>query len=429
LGARVRAILPDAQSPDTNAEEDAEASTDADGTFRLEGLGDETYRLSVDQVSAPLLAHSQPASGGAENVTIVLRRGNALTLTVVDWNDRPVPGARVEILIHEQTGPQSWRYHGARTSETDHEGKVRDFTFNPEHRLQIALEPPADRDDLMRVPQTPWDRDQTRLVLPRGYLVTGVVRDDKGEPTGRLREGDSRGISIRVRPTGAPEFGVESDMMRLDGLREDGHFTVRVPYGTAKIGAGPAGEQEGVRIAWVDVSPESPTAELRLPQTAKRVTVRALGVKKGRSLAVRQEGEGGASPIWEKFVEDGRAEFPQLLPGTYTVWIPAEGDDPLLGFAEGVKVGDADPSVDLVKGAPIRVRVKLPAGAGPVDVHVIGPLGIPWPALQESPGVYLTGTLPPGKSWTVKAKARGPNAYLRASAEALAGAEIELEPK
>ena len=430
-GARVRAVLADTPSYHAESDAEAEASSVADGTFRLEGLGDAQYRLSADEVPDPLFAESVAAAGGAENVTIALRRGNSVALTIVDWNDRPVPGATVEILLIERTSDGSWSVRGHRTDlETDHAGKIRDLTLDPKLDLHLSVQPPSDRDDLMSLPEGTWDRSKTRVVLGRAYRVTGTVRDEKGNPTASLSEGEPnrRGLSIRVRPSGASEFTVRSDALHEDGLHADGRFSLRVPYGPAKLAAVPWSEGGEIRIVWADVSPENPTADLRMPTTAKAVTVRAPAAKKGRDIAVQLEGDPGASAIWGKFGEDGRAELPRLLPGTYTIWIPAEGDD-LLAYVEGVKLGEAEPTVEFVHGAPIRVRAKVPADAGPLDVHVMGPLGMPWPARQDELGVFVTGVLPPGKTWTVKAKARGPTSYLRASAEAKAGDEIELEPK
>src|SRR5207253_961064 len=69
--------------------------TDADGAFRVGGLGADDVSLLAQ--APPEFAPTEPvrSRGGAIGVEIVLRQGAAAVVTVLDWQGKPVAGASV----------------------------------------------------------------------------------------------------------------------------------------------------------------------------------------------------------------------------------------------------------------------------------------------------------------------------------------------
>jgi hypothetical protein len=63
-----------------------------------------------------------------------------------------------------------------------------------------------------------------------------------------------------------------------------------------------------------------------------------------------------------------------------------------------------------------------------IQLDATGPLGLPIPARSLDGRTYEIRGLPPGR-WKVTCKVRAPTAWLRATVEAEAGTEVELEPK
>jgi hypothetical protein len=96
------------------------------------------------------------------------------TLTVVDWRDEPVADACVLVLRRDRYGA-TVVFRGS----TDAGGKV---TVPPQEGgpIDISVLPPPSRSDVCCKAQIPWTSE--RIALPRGFVISGSVRNAAGEP-------------------------------------------------------------------------------------------------------------------------------------------------------------------------------------------------------------------------------------------------------
>ncbi len=413
----------------------AAATSGADGAFRIEGLGRGKQTVEVLRVADPFVPPPpSEIEAGSTDARIVVHKGVALDVPVVDWNGAPLVGARVHVVWNRPEGQGSWQEVPIVDSRTDAKGAFRLPPRDPGQPLKLSVEAPDDRDDVARVEDEQWHPKAGEPIrAARGYVVSGVVRDGLGRPV--------RASIIRreTRESGNEVRGMSwTSELDVGASEADGTFRLRgVPYGPAPLRAVPVGGDWGSarESAWVEATPEHSSVDL--VAFAKvvgegSVTVRVAGAKTGRTgtLVLESAAVGEARSLGLRFDDEGVAVTQGVLAGKYSVWIPAYGDDDRrICFRTGVAVEGGDLTLDLTEGQPVKFKVVLPEKAEVESVEVIGPLGFAIEADDAGDGHYVVKALPPG-TWKVKVRAYLGRKALAAEADAEAGGpEVTVAPK
>lgn len=225
----------------------SEARADATGAFVLGQLGAEEYVLRgarTKEASALPLAN---AKGGDRDVRLALPKTTTVSLTVVDYQDRPVAGASVGVWRSTEGGGASLAWE-----HTDGQGNVRIEGVEAVGPLRLEARGPSDRPDLSELRLRAWTPADGRIEIPRGYVVTGTVRDAEGKP---------------VRAT----VLLHTPVQRSERQNEpDGTFRLeRLPYGPVTLEALPPDSSSedmspSESPTGVEVTPERPLVDLVL---------------------------------------------------------------------------------------------------------------------------------------------------------------------
>lgn len=168
----------------------AEAVTDSNGEFRLRSFpinGGHALQARARGYVASRAVLSMGRSGSTEKLEIVLRRPAAeLSFTVVDSEGTPLPQAIVvvgeqdDVLVRRDDGRTSVGAFGV-ALRTDERGEVTVGCL-PAGPIEVRIRDRA---------HVPWkrefvlaegDRRHHRVTLSKGYRLTGLVRDQAGDP-------------------------------------------------------------------------------------------------------------------------------------------------------------------------------------------------------------------------------------------------------
>jgi hypothetical protein len=404
-------------------EADAQAVTGSDGSFRLRSLASEPYTVDAGRVPPGLVPPPAiTANGGAKDVRIVLSKAAEVLLTILDWSDRPLEGAKVVVQTEHSRGPGLHMLVDAFLDVSGADGRVVVRGIDPSRKFRLQIEPPLSRNDL--VPMDEHERTLVageRIVLARGYGAAVRVLDE-----------NDRGVVATLWHVGGTwEMGEVWEKSVGTSAHDGTAFLRGLPYGPVTLAASAGTTGLGDKGERVTVTPESPKATLRLAGEPRVLRFHVDGISKQRRGSLTRELADGRRGAALDFVvsQDGTVEVSGSRPGRYTVWIPTIGGDDSCVFAEDVEMGtSAAPTLKAARSRPIRIRLRVPDGSNVTQFDAVGPLGRPHPALDMGDGSHEIRGLPPGK-WKVTCKVRAPTAWLRASVEAEAGTEIELEPK
>jgi hypothetical protein len=427
-GVAVRALNPDDGDPQAGRfeidREGGSGRSQADGAFRIGGLGEGVYELSSRAWGNWLESAPVPVPSGAVDVALVVRRGLHVTVQVQDPDGRPLDSARVGAVaadgrtasdLTEVDAPS-----GARATRGG--GGVRIGPLDPSSPLALWVVPPKDRHDLVRRVIVPWTPSDTTVQLERGRLLTGIVRDPGGRPVPYAR---------------AEWRTADGDWVGIDA-RRDARFALRgLPLGTVRVRArhrpapvwgsaendaganGPVGPEVDVDPARTDVTlvvDAGVPLDVRLPYPFADFTTIWLLLQVGDRFV----------PIEWRWMADGKWTFRGLdAAGTYAVYARTqEGRD--VAWRANLRPGPGPVTLDRVVGMAIHVRVLAPPGAKPdvtVAVH-----GIPLPGERTSDGRWVVHHLLDG-TWPVTATADVDGAKWTARADVPAGTSVELELK
>lgn len=191
--------------PETEITLPVEAKTDARGAFLLSGLGELTYVLEATSASPPARGVAVSA-GGASGVTIVLREGVNVGVAVEDAEGNPIAGAGALTM---RLGPTPLRER-PQVARTDERGVARLSQLDPDATYLLAVEPP-DGQGLLPASRDLWRPADSVITLERSRSITGIVRDESGEPV-----------------PGAHVFARSSDRELVSGTTvHDGTFVLR----------------------------------------------------------------------------------------------------------------------------------------------------------------------------------------------------------
>ena len=261
--------------PNVPADLPDEAVAGPDGRYRIEGLEQRAYSVfaTLEGHTPADLGGIHATAAGTEAGPLVLVRGGVLRGIVVDAEGQPLTGASITLQGENRSGGTATTGADGRFeirpvvpgSHTLYAGKVG-FVQRPPESLELA------------------GGEEIRIVLERGYEITGTVLDFDGKPVPQAR------VQVHPWPTrGAEVLGV----------------AMTDPRGRFSVGGLPAGSH-GIAVTAVGhVFPDFPpvpagttTVELR---TARSVFIA------GRVL--KPEGE-PFPDAWVEVADGGGVEPP-----------------------------------------------------------------------------------------------------------------------
>lgn len=330
-----------------------EAVTDAEGRFRLEGIGRGAVRLSARAPGYARAARSGVRAGSS--VELFLFPGATLSGSVRDEAGRPVRGA----LVQAQ-GDAGWE--APAPERTDEGGRFVVAGVAPGEYTLVAREG-GRAPGIAVVVVEPLGEASASLVLSDGGFVTGRIVDAEGRPlAGRARVEEYEGKAL-------PPFA--SDML-VAAAGADGAFALGpLPLGSLSIAI--SAPRHASRRVEADVPSRGRAIDLGDvaldPGLAIRGRVRDREGRGVEAAAVRAtaQGPGAAEQGETESGAAGRFEIGGLLPGRYEVTASATG------YATGRAVAEAGgEGVDVVldEGGTLTGRVADEAGAPVEDARV-----------------------------------------------------------
>lgn len=396
------------------------ARTDASGAFRITGLGDGEYGLSVDAPAEYAPYESPPVRGGTKGIDISLDAGLSAAVTVLDWAGKPVAGARVSLSIVTTEGRRSRRTTRSADRTTDAQGVARLAGLAKGVTYQMSVS----ATDALQHEEEAWTPADVTIRLERAYTISGVVRDGAGKPVS--------GANVQCSKDKQGWSGTQAGD---DGRFSCGGLTAGEYYVKARIGWG--SEPADGAAAEKDVQ--------RVQAGAKDVV---LTVDAGLELVVKIENWPADGPTWHnpqlsvegtrprnlgwsdaRIDSEGKVRFRGLRDSeTYRLWIPPiEGG--LSCVATGLRAGGVEVRVRLTPGKSITGRINAPAGATGINVSASaegGGYGVG--GTVEADGRYRIEGLPEG-AYSVSAHAQVEKAQWFASGKAAAGGTLDLDLK
>ncbi len=384
-------------------DERQERATDADGRFRIGGLGAGPYELRVTVPDGFDPIASGVVEAGRTDLVYELGPRRQTTFRVVDGTGAAVVNALVRATLPSRR--EVWvRSDGAGDVVVPGLDATRDETVS----MQVI--PPVERPDLQILAEARWKTSRSELRLVPAYPIRGVARDEAGLPIAAT-------VEVLVAGTSPTEVTAAAD----------GSFVV------------PSLARGVVRLRASSIGPTRESAALDVQAGASDVV---LVLERTVSLRVVLEGLGGAGTEagvglvergrdWERFAATdatGAAVIEGVRPGTtYVVVAHAEreGEPALVGRLEGVLGSAGTVTVKLVPARSISGRVIIPEGER--VGAVVATDGVEtMSASVAKDGGFTIDALAPGRWHLVVEVVMGSG---RAEADVEAGGSVTLEPK
>jgi protocatechuate 3,4-dioxygenase beta subunit len=388
-----------------------DARSAADGGFRIAGLGDFRYRLTL--YAPPGFAYPDRVltRGGEDGLTIRLGIGVTLRVTVRDGEGQPIGNARVD------------PHHSACWLTTGPDGVAEIRGFAEGSRIDLEVSPPPDRPDLLPSERRSLTPGAVEVTLRAALFVRGRVLDESGSPvTGRR----VLIVSVSDDPTGAVRCGPFP-------VCADGSFRIGpLPPCSARIAVERQPSGYFAPPFWGEDDHRWAAAG------AEDVVLR---YREGRTLAVRivgwappgdREGPAGRpafltmEPGAEEtfgFVEEGLARFTDLPPDrTFTFFFLAAGG---VAYLSGLRAGGGEILAELAPGTTVRGRILAPAGARDRSVAATGP-GFRVRGEVAADGTFRIAHVPV-LPCAIEAGAGAGGRRLEAAATARPGVDVEID--
>ncbi|MDJ0522082.1 MAG: carboxypeptidase regulatory-like domain-containing protein [Planctomycetota bacterium] len=408
-----------------------EAISDAQGRFEVRGLGPLTYKLAIRAPSEYAPVPTIDAQGGDERIAVELRTGAAATLTILDYEGKPVAGASAYLrAVQEDREQPSYRSFGGPTS--DAQGVLALKGLEPGVVFDLTVNPPGTRrQDLRTIQLKKWSPANETLTFQRAYTIKGQVRTTEGKiPTE---------VNLRWRKVGTQRWQYGGD------VQEDGSFTIsQLEAGRyeLKVGGGveavamprapgePAPPEPNVVTARAGATGVQLVVDLGATLTVKVRGLSGTGEDQGRTAYLRESVQRGAQFIHGRWERSDTIAFRGLkADSTYTLWI---GGLPGGRYVRqtGVRAQRTTLTVDAQEGGTIRGVIKVPPEAGTLrHIHVSAfrqdGAGSNANADLETGRFTLEG-LPEGE-WTLTAYGWGEDSgQWRGTATASVGGEVEI---
>lgn len=352
------------------------ATTDKDGRYAFAAAGpDGEYEIEVVATGYVHTGRSGPRqekpvklmlSRTAEaRRDVVLERGTAVVVNVLDQNGNPISGARVAIAS-EESGVHQSRDELYAGQDTDKSGMVVQTMPQGKRYVVAAVAGGMAPSHQMVMLEKGSDVMDVQLVLAAGHEVRGVVICSDGKP--------AAGYSVELNPAWwnaghIPNWGQAQ-------LSEKGEFVLPASEGDNYVCLWD--EHGGQGIGKIQVPAEGDVVRLTAPMPSKsaltniRGQVRLVGKRPEKGIAVYAKPANGISEhdAWVQFdprdPETGHYEIKGVAPGEYSLrftppnvkggrlgFIKVPGDVPLVELTVQEKARLAGQVVDAVTGKPL----------------------------------------------------------------------------
>ena len=393
------------------------ALTDAQGRFRLEGIGPSPLILSARAPGRAIGRRPEVKAG--DRVEIVLFPGSTLRGAVRDDDGRPVSGALVRA-----EADRFWGVHPP-PERTDAQGRFEMAGVTPGEYTVVARE--AGRAPAFgRAVVEPEAEASVTLVLSDGGFVTGRVVDEQGRPLrGRVRVDvvDDLGLSASI-----------GDLVATES-KDDGTFVLG-PLPIGGLGLAASAPRHATRRVHalvgapgrtVDLGDVTLEAGLAIGGRVRDGEGRALP---GATLTAWSEAPGGRPPVEAETDEGGAFVLSGLEAGRYRVNVTAPGYARATVRAEA---GGEPLEVVIEAGGEIAGRV-LDARGRPVRDGLVGAKARDGSALDPrsyegsadpADGSFRLDGLAAG-TYDLEARASGHGAALVANVRVVAGRTTEV---
>lgn len=392
------------------------ARTDAGGRYRLTGLGDRT-QIGFEP-PPPLVAPNSIVFEGAGTVPdVVVSEGASAVVTVVDADAKPVAGASVKWarLEHPEPGTTVYVWAGEPVL-TDASGRATLSGIPRGSESGLSVDPPQGDERFGSFNDVHWDGRDVEVSLARAQRIRGRVVDRTGKPASdasvHLKAPSGVRMTRRVATDGTFTFdGVEPGTVYVGATREE-----------RRASEFPGVEAEPPR--WIEVVPGSPV-EIVLADAPVTVAVTIRDLAPGRTVYVRADGDDSTTREL-KAAAGGVVRVPGVAVGSrFDVYVPPTVADPRGVAASGVGSSAEGVTLDLVACVPTKGTLRAPTTYRYLEVSVVVPWGV-IPVEVAPDGAFALPPLPPSR-YTLRAKARGPEAWLYARAEFEPGSAVTLE--
>jgi hypothetical protein len=383
------------------------ATTGTDGAFVIAGLGAGRYELRLRVPPSFVSPDPVEAVGGQAGVAIVLRSGAEATVTLLDWQGLPVPGAIASVGDTAISG------------RADAEGRARLRGLALDRTYTLSLTGPEGRDDLRPITLQNWPPDDTTVRFERAFTLRGHVVDPSGAPLA--------GVLVWHRMAGGENTG-------WSGVHteEDGSFTL------GELSEGEVELYAAVENDFPGLGDEPETTVV----AAGRQDVR-LTLDPGLSIVIRVRGldddtwwhhgtlsgpdgrTGFGDQQTNELDEDGRVVFRGLEAGrTYVFWMTGLSGGRYV-LARDLRAGGAEVVVEPRVGKSITGRLLLPDGAENANVSGRSAEGIRVSGTVTEDGRFTIEGLPDGR-YVLDANARLGEDWFIGRAELDAGGSVDI---
>jgi len=383
---------------------EVEARTDAQGRFRLGGLGAWSYRVQVVQPDGCARVPGLEVRSGTSDVLFSLPRGRTVLIKVL--SDQGAPLAHARVFAQDENERTA-------SAHSDARGEARLVGLADGQRHTLEVTPPSQHPELSRHKVVGWIPKDTVIRLDRSGSVRGVVLGPSGEPVADVW------VWRRARNGKWYAVGEVSD---------DGTFVLKeLEKGTVALRATPIGgnwSEDGVEEVVVEAGAEG--VVLRT-DPGLRLVVHIKNLPAGRSGTADLTSETRPGIVRRNVsTKRGFRAFHGLKPGdTWTLRIVGAGDHALRQV--GIR-SDADRvEVKLAPGVTIRGRVIEPPGAHGVAVSAIAGK-VSARGTVDADGRFEVEGLVEGR-WLVRGYARVGNDLWAAEAEVETGTDVEIRLK
>jgi hypothetical protein len=401
------------------------AAADATGRFRIEGVGNREYHLWAHAEGGFYGSVESKARGGDREVTVVMRKAATATITVLDPEGRPLPGAGVDL-----TTPGI--HFGDRDIPiTNAAGKVRLESLDPDGGDTLEVLPPEGRADLLQVTMEKWAPGDITVQLPSAHVLVVRVLDTKGQPLSS--------VSVIARFVGRE---TDPSACSYGTTAEDGTVSLKhIPAGPIAVSASLEGCSEGAgptASAAVDGSrgrltlTMDPGAEIRVRIPNLRANHRvSLTIGEPGHPSPRRQARCGAEVVRIRGLESGVAY------DLYAEELPTDSSRLSVQSARraalvrGVKPTDGVIEIPLAPGSDVSGVVRLPRDWGLINAGLLvgDAVLIGCDSSDYKGGTFHIGGVPEGR-WTLRARLRSEDGQERTlDAETEAGGTVELDAR
>ena len=379
----------------------ARVITDAQGRFKMRGLGPYDYCVSV--AGAGLLPSDKPTiiKAGANDVTLDFQAAVSPTITVLRENGSPLAGLRVRVLRDRRRASP----FGDDVKRTDARGQVTFEGLDPGVEYYLDIGSAAKTHGVSGHAQSDWSPQDETIRLPAVRSVAGTVVDMQGTPMAGVRiQGNVPG---RGKTYWAP-------YARTD---EGGRFKiVDVPPGGVRIMAAGTYYRSDPLVA----EPDDDRVVLRLERGVSfRVELGREPELSMKAAEFHWEATNGAgrrsrnSWVDKKQARTGVFSLPgQLIDATWQFfWRGLPGGR--IGWLDGVQPREGETIlVPLVEASTLTGRFDLPEGRTGSDLEVsVQVFGASWRVPVAEDGTFTIHGLPPAEVDLRPLRRLAPNSF------------------